>query len=76
MDGKGARMDNSERLTLTIPEFAKATGCSRNLAYSLARQDKLPVPVIRLGPKRMVVSRMAVERLLSGNSEVGDDRRQ
>lgn len=54
------------RLTMTIPEFAAATGCSRNLAYSLARQDKLPVPVIKLGAKRLVVSRRAVERLLEG----------
>jgi len=54
------------RLTMTIPEFAVATGCSRNLAYSLARQDKLPVPVIKLGDKRLVVSRRAVEQLLNG----------
>jgi len=54
---------------MTIPEFAKATGCSRNLAYLLARQNKLPVPVIYVGDKRMVVSRKAVEKLLS---EVGE----
>jgi len=62
-------MEN-ERLTMTIPEFAEATGISRNLAYSLARQDKLPVPVIHLGGKRMVISRRAVERLLeNGDSQ-------
>jgi len=55
---------SADSLTMTIPEFAKATGCSRNLAYNLARQNKLPVPVIHLGEKRMCVSRMAVERLL------------
>jgi len=55
---------------MTIPEFAEATGISRNLAYSLARQDKLPVPVIHLGGKRMVISRRAVERLLeNGDSQ-------
>ena len=59
-------MEN-ECLTMTIPEFAEATGCSRNLAYSLARQDKLPVQVIRLGEKRMCVSRRAVLALLEGN---------
>jgi len=53
------------RWTMTIPEFAAVTGCSRNLAYSLARQDKLPVPVIRLGERRMVVSCRAVNKLLS-----------
>ena len=62
-------MGDDERLTMTIPEFAEATGCSRNLAYSLARADSLPVPVIRLGPKRMVVSRKAVLKLL----ELGND---
>jgi predicted DNA-binding transcriptional regulator AlpA len=57
----------TERLTLSIPEFAEATGCSRNLAFRLARQNKLPVPVIFIGEKRMCVSRKAVERLLQGN---------
>jgi predicted DNA-binding transcriptional regulator AlpA len=62
-------MENNERLVFTINEFAKVTGISRNLAYSLARQDKLPVPVIHLGEKRMVVSRHAVERLLEGEDD-------
>ena len=65
-------MQDNERLTLTIPEFAAATGISENLAYSLARQDKLPVPVIHLGEKRMVVSRRAVLKLLQG----GDSREE
>ena len=60
-------MDNSERLTMTITEFAEATGCSRNLAFRLARQNKLPVPVIYIGEKRMCVSRRAVESLMGGN---------
>ena len=62
-------MQNSEKLTMTIPEFAEASGISRNLAYSLARQNKLPVPVIFLGDKRMVVSRKAVLALLEGNGK-------
>ena len=61
--------DNGERLTMSIPEFAKATGCSRNLAFRLARLNKLPVPVIFLGEKRMVVSRRCVEKLLAGEVE-------
>ena len=59
-------MQDNERLTMTISQLAAAIGCSRYLAYSLARQDKLPVKVIRLGEKRMVVSRKAVQRLLEG----------
>lgn len=66
MGAKGElKMESNERLTMTIPEFAEAAGFSRNLAYLLARQDKLPVPVIYLGNKRMVVSRKAVEDLLN-----------
>jgi len=59
-------MQDDGRLTMTLPEFAKAAGISRNLAYSLARQDSLPVLVIKLGQKRMCVSRRAVLALLEG----------
>jgi len=55
---------SADSLVMSIPEFAKATGCSRNLAYSLARQNRLPVPVIFIGNRRMVVSRRAVMALL------------
>ncbi len=57
----------TENLTMTIPEVAKALGISRGTAYLLARQGQLPIPVIKLGPKRMVVSRRALERLLGGD---------
>ena len=58
-------MQNSERLTMTISEAAKALGISRNLCYELARRGELPV--IRLGEKRLVISRVALERMLEGN---------
>lgn len=61
-------MENSERLTMTIPEFAEVSGISKNLAYSLAKQDRLGVKVIHLG-KRMVLSRKAVLALLEGNGD-------
>ena len=57
---------------MTVPEVAKALGISRGLAYELAKRDELPVKVIRLGEKRMVVSRRAVEILLSSNGDAGD----
>ena len=60
---------STDSLTMTIPEVAKALGISRGLAYDLARRNELPVPVIKLG-RRMVLSRKAVEVLLSGNGEV------
>jgi excisionase family DNA binding protein len=53
-------------LTMTIPEAARALGISRGLAYELAKRDELPVRVIRIGEKRMVVSRHALEALLTG----------
>ncbi len=56
----------NDSLTMTITELAKALGISRGLAYELARRDELPINVIRLG-KRLLVSRRAVEVLLSGN---------
>lgn len=61
-------MRNNERLTMTIKEFSDAAGISSNLAYSLAKQDRLGVRVIHLG-KRMVLSRSAVLRFLSDNGD-------
>jgi len=54
---------------MTIREFARATGCSYNLATRLARQNKLPVPVIFIGQKRMVVSRTAVLKLVQAENK-------
>ena len=57
---------STDKLTMTISEVAKALGISRGLAYELAKRDELPVKVLRLGEKRMVVPRRALEDLLSG----------
>lgn len=68
-----AMVTEGERLTLSIPEAAKILGISRGLAYDLARRDKLPVKVIKLG-RRLVLSRRAVETLLeAGNKTGGSD---
>ena len=50
-------------LTMSIEEFCLLVGISRSHGYALAARDALPVPVIRMG-RRVVVSRVAVERLL------------
>ena len=55
----------TDNLTMTVPEAAKALGISRNLCYELARRGELPV--IRLGEKRLVISRIALERMLEGS---------
>ena len=62
-------MQNNERLTMTIPSVAKALGISRGLAYELAKRDELPVRVLRCA-RRLLVSRRALEDLLSVKNEV------
>jgi excisionase family DNA binding protein len=57
---------SNDSLTMTIPEVARVLRISRGLAYELAKQNKLPVTVLRLGEKRMVVPRRELEALLSG----------
>lgn len=64
-------MQENERLTMNIKEFSVAAGISSNLAYSLAKQDRLGVKVIHLG-KRMVLSRRAVEKLFQGDGQKED----
>ena len=65
-------MESNEHLTMTIPAVAKTLGISRGLAYELAKRDALPVRVIKLGAKRMVVSRKALEDLLSLSNTAED----
>ena len=59
----------TERLTLTIAEAAAMLGISRNLAYELARRGELP-GVIKLGQRRLVVSKLAISRLLEGKDDL------
>jgi predicted DNA-binding transcriptional regulator AlpA len=56
----------AERATATLPEFAARYGIARSTAYALAKRDRLPIPVIRLG-RRLVVSRELMERVLMGD---------
>lgn len=59
--------NRADALTLTVEEAAARLGISRTLAYELAAADRLPVPTFRLG-RRLVVSRVALERALAGES--------
>ena len=63
-------MEN-ERQTISVEQAAKLLDISRNLAYLLARQNKLP-GVLQLGQKRLVVSRIAIEKLLQGNAQINN----
>jgi excisionase family DNA binding protein len=57
-------MENqTERMTLTIPEAAKALGIGRNAGYEAARRGE--IPKIMIG-KRLLVPRAALERMLQG----------
>ena len=49
------------RRTYSIEEVAELLGISRNAAYIAAREGTLPVPIIRVGKRRLVVSRAAFE---------------
>jgi excisionase family DNA binding protein len=54
-----------EKLTYSVEEAAQKLGISRGLAYELARRGELP-GAIRLGQKRIVVSRVQLDRILGG----------
>ena len=56
-----SNMGIDERACMTVPEAAKILRISRNHAYELARQGKLPV--IRLG-KRLIIPRIGFEKWL------------
>ena len=50
-----------KRLCITVPEAAAMLGISRNFAYELVKQGKLPV--IRFG-KRLLIPRLGLEKML------------
>jgi excisionase family DNA binding protein len=51
--------------TLTLEELSKRMGISLTVAYELAKADKLPVPVIRVG-RQYRFSRRAYDALMTG----------
>ena len=61
-------MENNERLTYSISEACSLLGISRNLGYELARRGELP-GLIRLGQKRVVCSKLAIQKLLEGDGQ-------
>ena len=59
--GVQLNMGIDKRLCITVPEAAEMLGISRNFAYELVKQGKLPA--IRFG-KRLLIPRVALERML------------
>ena len=53
---------DTDKLTLTVEQAGKLLGISRATAYMLANNGG--IPVIRLGERRIVVPRRALERML------------
>ena len=49
------------RLCVTVPEAAEMMGISRNFAYQLVKEGKLPS--LRFG-KRILIPRVALEKML------------
>ncbi len=54
--------NNTEKLTMDIPEAARALGISRATAYALVREGKLPA--IRISERRVVIPKAALAKLL------------
>ena len=53
---------------MSVKQASKRLKISRALAYQLAREGKLP-GAIRLGAKRIIVSRVQFERWLNGDGQ-------
>ncbi|MFP3880586.1 MAG: helix-turn-helix domain-containing protein [Dehalococcoidia bacterium] len=66
--------DNSkaERLVLTIEETARMLGISRGTAYLLANTGG--IPAIRIGQRRLVVPRKALEDFLSSAGKAEENQ--
>jgi len=58
-------ISKTERLTCSVKEAASMLGISKNLAYSLCKQGKMP-GAIKLGPKRIIISLIKLKRILEG----------
>jgi excisionase family DNA binding protein len=56
------RMDNDDRLTLTVDETRKKLGLSRGLIYQAIHKGE--IPSVRIG-RRILIPRAALEKLLA-----------
>ena len=57
----------------SVKEVSELLSISRNLTYRLCREKQIP-GVIFLGPKRMVVSAVAMDKLLAGDDHHKEER--
>jgi predicted DNA-binding transcriptional regulator AlpA len=66
---EGRMNQTNDKLTCSIKEFAALSGISAATAYDLAKRNKLPVKVLRIGEKRMFLSRREVYDYLNGQKK-------
>ncbi len=59
--------ENGGALTVSVAEAAKLLGISRNLAYDLVREGRLPH--VRLG-RRILVPRFGLEQWLAKEADI------
>lgn len=57
-----SRIEGGDVLCISIPEAARMLGISRNLAYELVNQGKLPY--IMLGERRKVIPKVLLMKML------------
>lgn len=57
-----ARQEMDKPLAVTIEKAGQLLGISRNLAYQMAKEGK--IPTVKLGEKRLLVPMVALENLL------------
>lgn len=62
----------AERLVFTIEETAKILGISRGTAYLLANTGG--IPALRIGQRRLIVPRKALEDFLSSAGKAKENR--
>ena len=60
-------MRTAQTQTYTIEQVAERLGIARGMAYRAARENTLPVPVIRVG-RRLLVSKAALDALLAATA--------
>lgn len=54
--------------TMTPKEFADEIGCGVWLVYDMVKSGTCPVAPIKLGARKIVFARQAVEKLLAGEA--------
>ena len=64
--GREPRRLGNNKLCYTVPKVAELLSLSRNFAYELVKQGKLPV--VKFG-KRLLIPRAALEKMLGKSVE-------